>query len=133
MDTVCKETRSRMMRAVRRRNTGPELALRRSLHAAGLRFRLHRGDLPGTPDIVLPGRRIAIFVHGCFWHGHECRAGRAPTSREFYWVPKIAENRARDARKTAALEALGWRVVTVWACEIRDGARLAAIAAELRP
>jgi DNA mismatch endonuclease (patch repair protein) len=132
MDTVSKETRSRMMRAVGRRNTGPELAVRRALHAAGLRFRLHRRDLPGTPDIVLPRRRVAIFVHGCFWHGHDCRAGRAPVSRESYWGPKIVENRARDARQAAALEALGWTVLTIWECETRDASRLAAVAAELR-
>jgi len=86
----------------------------------GYRFRLHRKDLPGTPDIVLPGRRAAIFVHGCFWHGHGCRIGQLPKSRLDYWLPKIEANRERDRRKGGALEAAGWRVLTVWQCEIRD-------------
>jgi DNA mismatch endonuclease (patch repair protein) len=109
------------------RNTAPELIVRRLLHGMGYRFRLHRKDLPGTPDIVLPGRRVAIFVHGCFWHAHGCKIGRAPKSRLDYWLPKLQENQRRDAVKQAALEGLGWRVLTVWQCETRDPPGLAGI------
>jgi len=108
------------MQAVRSKDTAPEIAVRSLLHGMGYRFRLHRKDLPGTPDIVLPGRRAAIFVHGCFWHGHGCRIGQLPKSRLDYWLPKIEANRERDRRKGGALEAAGWRVLTVWQCEIRD-------------
>lgn len=115
------------MAAVGGKDTAPELAVRRMLHAMGFRFRLHRRDLPGTPDIVLPGRRKAIFVHGCFWHGHRrCAFGRLPKSRLDYWAPKIESNRLRDARKAAALRRAGWSVATVWACATREPDRLAA-------
>jgi len=90
----------------------------------GFRFRLHRRDLPGTPDIVLPGRRAAIFVHGCYWHGHGCRIGRLPKSRLDYWQDKIEGNRRRDRRTAEALAALGWRVLAVWQCEIKNEAAL---------
>jgi DNA mismatch endonuclease (patch repair protein) len=86
----------------------------------GYRFRLHRKDLPGTPDIVLPSRRAIVFVHGCFWHGHGCKIGQSPKSRPEYWQPKLARNRDRDREKAAALEDAGWRVLTVWQCELRD-------------
>jgi DNA mismatch endonuclease (patch repair protein) len=102
------------------KNTAPELIVRRLLHGAGYRFRLHRKDLPGTPDIVLPSRRAAIFVHGCFWHAHGCKIGRAPKSKLDYWLPKLTENKRRDEVKQAALEALEWRVLTVWQCEARN-------------
>ena len=102
------------------KNTAPELTVRRLLHGMAFRFRLHRKDLPGTPDIVLPGRRKAIFVHGCFWHAHGCKIGRAPKSRLDYWLPKLAENKRRDDLKRAALEARGWQVLTVWQCETRN-------------
>jgi DNA mismatch endonuclease (patch repair protein) len=108
------------MQAVRGKDTAPELAVRSLLHRMGYRFRLHRKDLPGTPDIVLPGRRAAIFVHGCFWHGHGCKIGQPPKSRLDYWLPKIEANRERDGHKAAALQAAGWRVLTVWQCEIKD-------------
>jgi len=108
------------MRSVRQRNTGPEVALRKALHASGARFRLHRGDLPGTPDIVFPGRKLAVFVNGCFWHSHDCRAGKPPATRREYWIPKLAENRRRDARKIDELKALGWTVEVVWECELRS-------------
>ena len=120
MDSVSPEKRSAMMRAVAQKNTAPELLLRKTLHAHGYRYRLHAKNLPGRPDIVFPGRRAAIFVHGCFWHGHDCRAGRRPGTRRDYWLPKIEENIRRDARKTAALRDLGWRTLTVWECELRD-------------
>lgn len=119
MDIVSREKRSAIMRAVKQKDTKPEMRLRKALHARGYRYRLHDKRLPGTPDLVFPSRRAAIFVHGCFWHGHDCRAGRAPSSNTDYWAPKIAANRERDARKTAALEAEGWRVLVVWECALK--------------
>lgn len=119
-DTRSPEQRRRIMQSVKTKDTGPELTVRRALFAAGYRFRLHRRDLPGSPDIVLPGRRKAIFVHGCFWHGHGCSKGKAPKSRPEYWTPKIAANRQRDRRNIRALRALGWEVYTVWQCDLRD-------------
>jgi DNA mismatch endonuclease (patch repair protein) len=118
MDTLTPEQRSDRMRRVRQRGTGPELAVRRALHAMGLRFRLHRRDLPGRPDIVLPGRRAAIFVHGCFWHRHPgCSRTTTPKTRADYWLAKFAENEARDAKAIVTLAADGWRVQVVWECE----------------
>lgn len=112
--------RSEVMRRVKGRDTGPELKVRRLLTRLGARYRLHRADLPGRPDIVLPGRRLAIFVHGCFWHGHDCpRGARVPEARRDYWTAKVAGNRARDARNLAALAGAGWRVETVWECELK--------------
>lgn len=119
-DTRTPEQRRRIMQSVRTADTGPELTVRRLLHGLGYRYRLHPGKLPGRPDIVFPGRRSAIFVHGCFWHGHECQKGRAPKSKLEYWGPKLDANRERDARKEAELRALGWQVLTVWQCEIVD-------------
>ena len=119
-DNRTPESRSALMARIGGKNTAPELIVRRLLHGMGYRFRLHRKDLPGTPDIVLPGRRVAIFVHGCFWHAHGCKIGRAPKSRLAYWLPKLADNQRRDTVKQAALEVLGWRVLTVWQCETRD-------------
>jgi DNA mismatch endonuclease, patch repair protein len=119
--------RSAIMRAVKGRNTTPEKRVRSLLHALGCRFRLHRADLPGKPDIVLPRRRIVIFVHGCFWHGHDCaRGARVPKENRPYWEAKIARNRARDEGQQAGLETLGWRVVIVWECEAKDTEALAA-------
>jgi DNA mismatch endonuclease (patch repair protein) len=117
-DRLSVEARSRLMSKVGGKNTAPELAVRKAAHAAGMRFRLHRRDLPGTPDIVFPRYHVAVFVHGCFWHGHGCTKGRLPKSRKEYWEPKIAANRERDAIKRTALEAVGWRVLTVWECEL---------------
>lgn len=120
-------TRSRVMRAVKGKNTRPEQAVRSLLHFLGYRFRLHRRDLPGFPDIILPGRKAVILVHGCFWHGHDCKRGsRTPKANADYWVSKIGRNMARDARTRAALEAQGWRVLVVWECEIKDAETLAA-------
>lgn len=107
------------------KNTAPELVVRRLLHEMGYRFRLHRRDLPGTPDIVLPKHRKAIFVHGCFWHAHGCRIGRPPKSRPEFWEPKLARNVRRDAEKNEALQAAGWDVLTVWQCEIKNRTTLA--------
>ena len=110
--------RSRIMRAVGRRDTRPELRVRRALHSMGYRFRLHRKDLPGTPDIVLPKYRTCIFVHGCFWHRHEgCKKATTPKSNESFWQEKFARNVLRDEENRRALEALGWNVVIVWECE----------------
>ena len=123
--------RAEVMRRVRGRDTGPELSVRRLLRAAWLTgYRLQRRDLPGRPDIAFIGRRAAIFVHGCFWHGHDCRRGaRAPKANADYWSAKIARNRARDAAALDALATAGWRTMVVWECALRDpglGARLAA-------
>jgi DNA mismatch endonuclease (patch repair protein) len=119
-DTRTAEQRRTIMKSVGQRNTGPELFLRRWLHSEGYRYRLHRRDLPGTPDIVFPARRKAIFVNGCFWHGHGCSKGQPPKSRPEYWLPKIEANRQRDARAVSALQTMGWQVETVWQCEMKD-------------
>lgn len=108
------------MQSVKTKHTKPELTVRKALFAAGYRFRLHRRDLPGSPDIIFPGRRKVIFVHGCFWHGHECPKGRGSKSRIDYWGPKLEANKARDERNVAELEMLGWKPFTVWQCELKD-------------
>lgn len=118
-DRVSTERRSAIMATVGTRNTGPELAVRRQLHAKGYRYTLHDRKLPGSPDLAFPKRRKAIFVHGCFWHGHKCRWGKLPKSKLDYWRPKIAANRSRDVRKREELEERGWRSFTVWQCELR--------------
>jgi len=112
------------MQAVKAKNTGPEITVRRALHALGYRFRLHRKDLPGKPDIVLPGRKKAIFVHGCFWHGHGCAKGQPPKSRLDYWLPKLEQNIERDRMKKEQLELQGWSVLVVWQCELGDAEAL---------
>jgi DNA mismatch endonuclease (patch repair protein) len=108
------------MQSVGTRNTGPECVVRKMLYGLGFRYRLHSKDLPGRPDIVFRGRKKAIFVHGCFWHGHNCTKGNAPKSRLEYWLPKLNANRTRDAIKSGELEALGWSVLTLWQCELKD-------------
>ena len=118
-------SRSALMSRIGSKNTAPELVVRRLLHGMGYRFRLHRKDLPGKPDIVLPGRRKAIFVHGCFWHAHGCRIGRPPKSRPEFWEPKLARNKERDEENIRSLERSGWGVLTIWQCEIKDRAALA--------
>ena len=129
-DVYGPEKRSAVMRRVKGRGTGPELQVRQLIWSLGGRYRLNRADLPGKPDIVLAGRRLAIFVHGCFWHGHDCaRGGRVPKANRDYWTAKIARNRARDVAARAALEAAGWRVEAVWECELKDREALAARAA----
>lgn len=119
-DTLSIERRSALMARVRQADTSPELKVRRILHRVGLRFRLHPSNLPGRPDLVFPKYRAVLFVHGCFWHLHDCRAGRMPTSNTDYWVPKLRANQARDLRKSSELEAAGWRVFTIWECEVRS-------------
>lgn len=113
------------MQAVKSADTGPEMKVRRLLHALGYRYRLHRKDLPGAPDIVFPGRRKVIFIHGCFWHGHDCRRGaRVPAANRDYWVSKIERNRRRDALSHEALRQAGWETLTLWECGLRDAAAL---------
>jgi len=110
------------MASIRSKDTRPEVFVRRLLHRLGYRFRLHRADLPGKPDIVFPGRRAVIFVHGCFWHRHpdpSCKLARVPKSRADYWRPKLERNAARDASHRSALELAGWKVLEIWECQLR--------------
>jgi DNA mismatch endonuclease (patch repair protein) len=124
-DVYGPEKRSAVMRRVKGRGTGPELAVRKLIWSLGGRYRLNRADLPGKPDIVLAGRRLAVFVHGCFWHGHDCaRGARTPKTNRDYWAAKVGRNRARDDAATRALEGAGWRVEVVWECSLRDRERL---------
>ena len=126
-DVFSPEKRSAVMRRVKGKDTSPELRVRRLLRRMGVGYRLHRADLPGKPDIAMPVRKLALFVHGCFWHGHDCaRGARVPKANRDYWVGKIAGNRARDARSRAALTALGWRVATIWECDLKDATALEA-------
>ncbi|MFC0135746.1 very short patch repair endonuclease [Massilia eurypsychrophila] len=121
MDSVDAITRSRIMRAVRQRDTGPELAIRRELHRQGLRYRLHSPSLPGRPDIVFVNARVAVFVHGCFWHRHlNCRLASTPKTRQEFWLSKFAANIERDERNKDLLIGSEWEPVFVWQCEIQD-------------
>ncbi|MBL0918375.1 MAG: DNA mismatch endonuclease Vsr [Hydrogenophaga sp.] len=120
-DIVTAQKRSEMMSGIRGKNTRPELQVRKALFSMGYRFRLHRKDLPGRPDIVMPGRRIAILVHGCFWHGHQdCRYAKTPSTRTEFWAAKLKSNRQRDQRDIDALHAAGWRTLVVWECYLRS-------------
>lgn len=119
MDTITPSKRSALMSRIRSKDTRPELVVRSMLHRLGYRFRLHRKNLPGCPDIVLPKYRKIILVQGCFWHGHSCRLGSKPKSNENYWNAKIQANRARDVRNVAALKQQGWSVLELWECDIR--------------
>lgn len=119
-DTRSPAQRSQIMASVGQRNTGPEWVIRRLLHAQGFRYRLHDKKLPGKPDIVFASRRKAIFVHGCFWHGHGCAKGRAPKSRQDYWLPKLEANRRRDVEVLKQLQHIGWKSLVVWQCETKD-------------
>jgi DNA mismatch endonuclease, patch repair protein len=115
---------SRHMALIRKRDTKPELAVRRLVHRMGYRFRLHRRDLPGTPDLVFPARRKVILVHGCFWHRHDCSLGRkGPRARPEYWQPKFERNRQRDVATLEQLAALGWGALVIWECEMRTVSR----------
>lgn len=120
MDIVTPEVRSRMMRGIRGKNTGPERSVRSAAHRLGLRFRLHVRELPGRPDLVFPRHKTVIFVHGCFWHRHDSGLAATPKTREEFWQKKFAANVSRDARKRDGLERAGWRVVEIWECETRD-------------
>jgi DNA mismatch endonuclease (patch repair protein) len=120
VDTISPERRSWNMSRIRGKNTKPELVLRSMLHREGFRFRLHRKDLPGCPDIVLPRYHTAIFVHGCFWHRHEgCRYATMPSTRKEFWIEKFKKNIERDARNRTALEIAGWKVYVAWECELQ--------------
>jgi len=131
-DMMVDAMRSRTMRAVKSKDTRPELMVRSLIHGLGYRFRLHRRDLPGTPDLAFPSRRLALFVHGCFWHGHDCKRGaRMPKANNGYWVAKIDRNRQRDREAQLALESMGWGSCILWECELRDQENLRAKVIEL--
>lgn len=118
-----KVDRSENMRRIKSKDTSPEMAVRRLAHSLGYRFRLHRKDLPGRPDMVFPGRKAVVFVHGCFWHQHPsatCSDSRLPKSRLEYWIPKLERNCLRDEKNVADLRQLGWKVLVVWDCETQD-------------
>jgi DNA mismatch endonuclease (patch repair protein) len=124
-DRLSAEARSRIMRAIRHKNTKPEQTVRKYLFAEGYRYRLHRKGLPGKPDLVFPGRKKVIFVHGCFWHQHsaaDCPIRVVPSSNQGYWTPKLSRNITRDAENEASLRKLGWDVLVVWECELRNDA-----------
>ncbi|AUH35761.1 very short patch repair endonuclease [Paracoccus tegillarcae] len=123
-DIVSTSVRSRMMAAVKGKNTKPELAIRSALHGRGFRFRLHRKDLPGRPDLVFTCRNAVIFVHGCFWHGHDCHLFRWPKSRQDFWREKIGSNIERDRHQCEALAEAGWRIGIVWECALKGKTRL---------
>lgn len=127
MDKLTPERRSENMRRIKSKGMKPEMIVRRLVHRLGFRYRLHRKDLPGKPDLVFGPKRKVIFVHGCFWHGHEregCADSRIPKSNLDYWAPKLAKNKQRDAERCAELESLGWKVLIVWECETLDEANL---------
>lgn len=131
MDVVSKMTRSRMMAAVRSKDTAPELDIRHRLFRLGFRYRLHPRNLPGKPDIVFPKYRAAVFINGCFWHNHDCCYGRLPATRRLWWKRKLEGNRKRDANVLANLHRAGWRTLVVWECSVRaaNGPRSKALAA----
>lgn len=126
MDTVSPERRSEIMRSIRGKNTLPEVLLRRIVFGLGYRYRLHGSELPGSPDLVFKSRHKVIFVNGCFWHNHTCRAGRHPKTRPEYWAARFKKNRERDARNLRKLRRMGWSVLTVWECQLLDLLRVKA-------
>lgn len=129
MDSVSREKRSEIMALVRAKDTRPEMAVRKLVWGLGYRYRLHRRDLPGCPDLVFSGRRKVIFVHGCFWHRHEdCALARLPKSRLDFWGPKLESNALRDRRNKRALARQGWKVLTVWECELKNMNRVIGMA-----
>ena len=124
VDIVTPKRRSQIMSAIRSKGMKPEMTVRRRLHSMGYRYRLHRKDLPGKPDLVFPGQRKVILVHGCFWHQHadpDCKIARRPKSNKEYWLPKLERNVARDAKHQVQLRELGWDVLVIWECEVRAG------------
>lgn len=121
-DVVDSATRSRMMAGIQGKNTKPELLVRKYLHGRGLRYRLHAKELPGKPDLVFPKYRVAVFVHGCFWHGHNCHLFKLPATRTEFWKNKISANTKRDIRVRRQLVASGWRVAVVWECALKGRA-----------
>ena len=130
-DIVDRATRSRMMSGIRSKDTRPEVAIRSALHMAGFRFRLHARELPGKPDLVFAKYRAVLFIHGCFWHGHECRYFRWPASRAEFWRKKITDNRQRDARAVDGLLSRGWRVGIIRECALRDSCDMPGIRAQI--
>lgn len=125
MDRLTPEQRSLLMSKIRQKNTGPEMAVRKLVYALGYRYRIHRHDLPGTPDLAFITRKKAIFVHGCFWHRHACTRGQQrPKSNIEYWQEKLERNRLRDRRNVYALRKMGWKVLTIWECQLRDIKRI---------
>jgi DNA mismatch endonuclease, patch repair protein len=120
MDRLTPERRSWLMAQVKGRDTTPELIVRRMLHALGYRYRLHRSDLPGKPDIVFGPRMKVVFIHGCFWHGHNCSKGRLPKSNRAFWRTKVDTNKKRDRKRVRQLKALGWKTLSVWQCQLKD-------------
>lgn len=133
MDNLTPDDRRRAMQAVKSRNTRPEMIVRKRAHTLGLRFRLHRKDLPGTPDLAFPKYRVAMFVHGCFWHGHTgCRRSAAPSSNADFWADKLSRNKARDQAAVNLLTALGWQPLIIWECEVKSGELLDAKLASVR-
>lgn len=123
VDIVSRDKRSQMMAGIRGKNTSPELALRRGLHARGFRFRLHRRDIPGAPDLVFPGRRAVLFAHGCFWHQHSCHLFKWPATRRQFWREKIERNVKRDSDVRNELASSGWRVGVIWECALKGRTR----------
>lgn len=119
-DVVSPEVRSRMMSGIRGKDTQPEMLVRKALHRMGFRYRLHDKKLPGHPDLVFPKYRAVIFVHGCFWHGHDCRYFKWPKTRPDFWRNKIEGNQERDTRNIKKLEESGWRILVIWECELRE-------------
>lgn len=125
MDKISAQRRSANMRAIRSKNTGPEMTVRRLVYSLGYRYRLHRKDLPGKPDLVFASRRKVIFLHGCFWHGHDCKRGsRIPKTNIEYWEKKLTRNKSRDAEHKTVLEEQGWSVFVIWECQTKDEAAL---------
>ena len=120
IDRVSEETRSYIMSSVGSKDTGPELVVRKLLHSLGYRYKLHKRELPGSPDVVFEKRKKVIFVHGCFWHGHECRYGRLPKSKSGYWEAKIAKNQERDENNIYQLKQIGWDFLVIWQCHLKD-------------
>lgn len=125
MDKISKEDRSRNMVAVKNKNTKPEMRVRSAIHRAGFRYSLHSSKLPGKPDIVLRKYKSAVFVHGCFWHGHDCPRGRRPTTNVDFWEKKLSQNVSRDERNRTGLQNLGWRVFVIWECTLEEDVSLA--------
>ena len=125
MDNFSREKRSRIMSSIKSKDTKPEKIVRSLLHKMGYRFRLHRKELPGKPDIVLPRFRKVIFVHGCFWHGHlNCKRSKRPTSNQSFWQKKLDQNIARDKQAVSELKKLGWNILVIWSCQVNDSEQL---------
>lgn len=131
VDTLTPEARSERMSRVHAKDTKPEMKLRKLIHGMGFRYRLHRKELPGKPDLVFPGRKSIIFMHGCFWHRHEdCGLARLPKSKQAFWCAKLEANKARDQKNISTLKAAGWRILVIWECQLRDEDRVRQVVKE---